>query len=88
MDDNKTRWSIHVEWAVVLITLIGGFYMIDSKIDNHSMHLDNKIMCLDNKIDQNIMHINNRMDQFMIEWKNEVKDFHGRLCAIEERNKK
>ena len=31
---------------------------------------------------------NNRFDAFMIAWKEESKDFHGRLCAIEERNKK
>lgn len=30
--ENK-NWFVHVEWVVVLITLLGGFYTIDSKID-------------------------------------------------------
>lgn len=30
--ENK-GWFVHFEWVVVLVTLIGGFYMIDSKID-------------------------------------------------------
>lgn len=29
------NWFIHVEWVVMLVTLIGGFYMIDNKIDRH-----------------------------------------------------
>lgn len=28
------------------------------------------------------------MMEMMAEMKNEMKDFHGRLCAIEERNRK
>lgn len=39
---------------------------------------------IDTRID---IHIN-RMDQFLIAWHEEAKDFHGRLCAIKERNKK
>ena len=30
---------------------------------------------------------NSRFDQFLIAWHDEAKDFHGRLCMIEERNK-
>lgn len=32
--------------------------------------------------------INTRFDQFLTAWHEEAKDFHGRLCAIEERNRK
>lgn len=42
---------------------------------------------LDAKFDAKVDTINNRMDTFMIAWHEEVKDFHGRLCAIEERNR-
>ncbi|MEN6512231.1 MAG: hypothetical protein ABFD00_10445 [Chloroherpetonaceae bacterium] len=56
----------HIEWLIVFITLLGGFYALDGRIDA----------------------INNRFDQFMIAWHEESKDFHGRLCAIEEKNKK
>lgn len=62
--ENKS-WINHLEWAVVLVTLIGGFYAMDARIDA----------------------INARFDQFMFAWQSESKDFHGRLCAIEERNK-
>lgn len=30
--DNK-NWFVHVEWVVVLITLLGGFYLLDGKIE-------------------------------------------------------
>mgnify|MGYP001615458479 CR=1 FL=1 len=51
-------WVTHMEWLVVFLTIIGGFYMIEM-----------------------------RMDQFLMAWHQENKDFHGRLCAIEERNR-
>lgn len=56
----------HIEWLIVFITLLGGFYSLDARIDA----------------------INCRFDQFMTAWHEEAKDFHGRLCQIEERNKK
>ncbi len=59
------NWLSHLEWIIVFITLIGGFYSIDARIDA----------------------INSRFDQFMIACHQESKDFHGRLCTIEERNK-
>jgi len=63
---DKSNWISHIEWIVMFVTIIGGFYSIDCRIDN----------------------CNNRMDQFLIAWHQENKDFHGRLCAIEERNKR
>lgn len=27
------NWFVHVEWVVVLVTLLGGFYMLDGKIE-------------------------------------------------------
>lgn len=27
------NWSIHVEFLVLLVTLIGGFYLLDGKIE-------------------------------------------------------
>ena len=61
----RNNWLIHFELVVMFVTIVGGFYTIDSRIDN----------------------CNNRMDQFLIAWHEESKDFHGRLCAIEERNR-
>lgn len=65
MMENK-NWLSHVEWVIIFITLVGGFYSMDARIDA----------------------ANSRFDQFMIAWHEESKDFHGRLCAIEERNKR
>lgn len=69
----KSNWLSHAEWVVMFVTLLAGFYAIESRIDN----------------------CNNRIDQFLISWREEsqawhqeTRDFHGRLCAIEERNKK
>jgi hypothetical protein len=56
----------HIEWLIMFTTLLGGFFVLDAKIDS----------------------CNSRFDQFMIAWHEESKDFHGRLIAIEERNKK
>ena len=34
--ENK-NWFMHVEWVVVLITLLGGFYTLDGKIERQIM---------------------------------------------------
>lgn len=33
MDNNKINWVIHIEFAILFVTLIGGFYTIDTKFD-------------------------------------------------------
>lgn len=73
-NQKKYEYSIisHLEWLVVFVTLIGSVYTIYSRVDA----------------------TNARFDQFMVSMQQEsmrfqdsIKDFHGRLCAIEERNK-
>ena len=66
------NWASHIESIVIVITLFGGYFMIDSKFDAMNSRFDS---------------INSRFDQFLIAQHEESKDFHGRLCAIEERNK-
>lgn len=39
MNDNK-NWFVHVEWVVVLVTLLGGFYMLDGKIERQGERAD------------------------------------------------
>lgn len=34
------NWFVHVEWVVVLMTLLGGFYMLDGKIERQSQRTD------------------------------------------------
>lgn len=33
MEKDKIQWGIHIEFAVLFMTLVGGFYMIDSKFE-------------------------------------------------------
>lgn len=37
--ENKS-WINHLEWAVVLVTLIGGFYAMDARIDAINARFD------------------------------------------------
>ena len=39
MNENK-NWFIHVEWVVVLVTLLGGFYLLDGKIERQGERTD------------------------------------------------
>ncbi len=39
MKDN-TQWTIHAEFVVLLITLLGGFYLLDGKIERQSQRTD------------------------------------------------
>jgi hypothetical protein len=36
----KLNWSTHVEWAVLMVTIIGGFFLLDGKIDRQSQRTD------------------------------------------------
>jgi hypothetical protein len=40
MMENKTNWLSHVEWCVMLVTLLGGFYLLDRKIERQSSRTD------------------------------------------------
>jgi hypothetical protein len=39
MDESK-HWTTHVEFMVLLVTLIGGFYLLDGKIERQSLRTD------------------------------------------------
>lgn len=34
------NWFVHVEWVVVLMTLLGGFYLLDGKIERQGARTD------------------------------------------------
>ncbi len=38
--ENKNGWFVHVEWVIVLTTLLGGFYLLDGKIERQSSRTD------------------------------------------------
>ena len=36
----EKNWSIHAEFVIVFITLLGGFYMIENKVSQQSQRTD------------------------------------------------
>lgn len=40
MTTETKHWSIHAEFVVLLMTLIGGFYLLDGKIEKQSNRTD------------------------------------------------
>jgi hypothetical protein len=36
----EKNWFVHIEWVVVLITLLGGFYLLDGKIERQGERTD------------------------------------------------
>jgi hypothetical protein len=39
MNENKS-WAVHTEFIVLLITLLGGFYLLDGKIERQGERTD------------------------------------------------
>jgi len=50
--ENKTGWFIHVEWAVMLITLLGGFYMIQGNISSLECRMDARMISQEQRTDR------------------------------------
>ncbi len=77
--------------ATVLALTLVPMLWVGSKIESSKQELNQKIDdCKDQvnqKIDQKIDAFRNEVHQDMNEFRTEIKDFHGRLCSIEERNK-
>lgn len=40
MNTDTKHWTIHAEFVVLLITLIGGFYLLDGKIERQGQRTD------------------------------------------------
>lgn len=38
--EQKNNWVSHVEWVGLMITIIGGFYLMDGKIERQSARTD------------------------------------------------
>ncbi len=65
--ENK-NWSIHAEFVVIFITLLGGFYLLDGKIER-------QIECQSARTD--------KLYEMFVQVQNEIKDLHGRTCTVE-----
>lgn len=46
------NWFVHVEWVVVLVTLLGGFYALDGRIDRQCERIDQRLLAQDQRTDR------------------------------------
>lgn len=81
-------WTILIAIASVivmnLVTIITLYIHLDNKTENRIAKIDDHIYQMKKSTDNLVEVIRKDMREFQ----ESMKDFHGRLCAIEERNKK
>ena len=49
MNDQKSIWISHLEWVVLFVTLLGGFYSVNTRIDNCNNRIDQVITLMHNE---------------------------------------
>jgi hypothetical protein len=49
MNDQKSTWISHLEWVVLFVTLLGGFYSVNTRIDNCNNRIDQVITLMHNE---------------------------------------
>ncbi len=76
----KKTWSTHVEFIITFFTLVGGFYMLDGKIEKTNEKIAQQGARTDKLYE---MFVDMRKDFY-----EETRDFHSRLSITEERNRK
>lgn len=88
-------WKITIELLGIVggittfITLfLGPMFYLGSKIDNLRKESKQDLSDFRNEVKQDMNQFRDEMKEFRETWAQETKDFHGRLCAIEERDKK
>ena len=67
--ENK-NWFSHVEWAVLLVTLLGGFYMLDGKIERQGQRTDRlyEMFCdIQRQFKDEMLKMNDRHNNFVDE---------------------
>lgn len=76
----QIQWQPIVELIVVLMTILGStiplYIHTDSKLENAISNSNEKLEMAMARIDSTLQGI-----------REDMRDFHGRLCAIEERNR-
>lgn len=79
-----TDWGVIITAIACLFAILGVttglFLYLANKIDALGASLRSEMKSFEIKIESKI-------DQFKDDVNREMKDFHGRLCSIEERNK-
>lgn len=46
------NWFVHAEWVVVFVTLMGGFYTIDNKIESQIHSIREEILAQSQRTDK------------------------------------
>lgn len=72
-------WTIHAEFVVLLVTLIGGFYLLDGKIERCGARTD--------KLYEMFVENQAKFHEEANKFHDEMRKFHGRLTIVEERTK-
>ncbi len=72
------------QFAIMFITFVGLFIWNRTESREDARHTESKL----ESTRELVKAIHQESVEFRIAMMNESKDFHGRLCAIEERNKK
>lgn len=75
------NWEILIGIASVIVTNLVTIITL-------YVHLDNKTENRLSKMNDTILEIRKSTEWLVSEIRQDVKDFHGKLCALEERSKK
>lgn len=73
MSKEKIQWQPMVEMIIVLVTILGSTIPL-------YLQTDSKILHADSKMEEHRRESNRILEAI----RQDMKDFHGRLCAIEE----
>jgi len=88
----KIQWQPIVEIIIVMMTILGStipLYMhTDSKLTEALSKSDIKIENAMSKSELSLAAAMSKIDDTLQGIREDMRDFHGRLCAIEERNRK
>jgi hypothetical protein len=49
--ENK-NWFVHIEFVVVLVTLLGGLYILDARIDSQALVTHDRILAQEQRTDR------------------------------------
>jgi hypothetical protein len=81
MKERHIQWQPLFELIVVLMTILGSTIPL-------YLHTDSKLESAIANTNSRMEAFQNRNSEILEAIRQDMRDFHGRLCAIEERNKK
>jgi len=66
---------VHIEWVIIMVTLIGGFLMIDNKIDQNNIYANQRIDQVNARTDQ-LYQMWSDMQKEISDTQKEIKDLY------------